>query len=96
LPNPGRYEEYKFLTGKDKTVKEYLDKYQEVEAFFTNSSQMACQSVENYLSRGFSNLMISYGCTGGQHRSVYFAERLAKFLESHYKINIILTHQEQK
>jgi hypothetical protein len=96
LPNPGRYEEYKLLTGKDKAVKDYLEKYQEVEAFFGNTSTLACQSVENYLSRGFSNLMISYGCTGGQHRSVYFAERLAKFLESRYIINIVLTHHEQK
>ena len=96
LPNPGRYEEYKLLTGKDKAVKDYLEKYQEVEAFFGNTSMLACQSVENYLSRGFSNLMISYGCTGGQHRSVYFAERLAKFLGSKYDLNILVNHHEQK
>ena len=96
LPNPGRYEEYKLLTGKDQSVKNYLEKYREVEEFFTNSSQLACQSVENYISRGFSNLMISYGCTGGQHRSVYFAERLAKLLAGKYELNIILRHHEQK
>jgi aminoglycoside/choline kinase family phosphotransferase len=96
LPNPGRYEEYKFQTGKDKAVKDYLEKHQEVETFFTHTAHLVCQSVDNYISRGFSNLMISYGCTGGQHRSVYFAERLAKLLESRYEIIIHLTHQEQK
>jgi aminoglycoside/choline kinase family phosphotransferase len=96
LPNPGRFEEYKLLTGKDDSVKIYLEKYPEVETFFVNTSNLACQSVDNYISRGFKNLIISYGCTGGQHRSVYFAERLAKFLKSRYSLNILLNHQEQK
>ena len=96
LPNPGRYEEYKALTGKDKEVKEYLEKYPEVETFFVNTSNLVCQSVDNYLSRGFSNGMVSYGCTGGQHRSVYFAEKLAALIKERYQINVVLTHQEQK
>jgi aminoglycoside/choline kinase family phosphotransferase len=96
LPNPGRFDEYKVMTGKDEAVKTYLEKYSEVETFFVNSSNLVCQSIDNYISRGFKNLMISYGCTGGQHRSVYFAERLANLLKSRYKVNILLTHQEQK
>jgi aminoglycoside/choline kinase family phosphotransferase len=96
LPNPGRYEAYMNLTGKDKEVKHYLEKYKEVETFFQNTSNLVCQSVDNYMSRKFTDLTVSYGCTGGQHRSVYFAERLVALLESRYNIRVVLTHRENK
>ncbi len=96
LPNPGRYKEYKQLTGMDVEVKTYLEAYCEVNDYFTNTSNLVCQSLNNYISRGFSSLVVNYGCTGGQHRSVYFAERLSDFISKKYDIHIQLTHQEQK
>ncbi len=95
LPNPGRYESYKSLTGKDEAVKAYLEQYPEIETFFESSSNLACQSVENYIERGFTSLMISYGCTGGQHRSVYFAERLGQHIREKYDSKVVVTHKEQ-
>jgi len=95
LPNPGRLEEYKTLTGKDVAVIRYLEKYPEVKEFIENSGKLVCRSVENYLERGFTSLMVSYGCTGGQHRSVYFAERLAKLLKEKFDIKVVVTHKEQ-
>ena len=97
LPNPGRFPEYKNATGKDQTVINYLESYQEVTLFKELTTQLVSQAVENYLERKFSHLMISFGCTGGQHRSVYFAEKLAELLKEQYPtLNIILTHREQK
>ncbi|MEI6122820.1 MAG: RNase adapter RapZ [Bacteroidota bacterium] len=95
LPNPGRYEQYKSLTGKDDSVKTYLEEYSEVELFFKNTANLVCQSVSNYIKRGFNILTVNYGCTGGQHRSVYFAEQLAKLLRNKYEIKVVLTHKEQ-
>lgn len=94
LPNPGRYNEYKSLTGKDQPVKDFLEKEPEVAAFFKNTLNLVEQSVKNYTERKFSSLMVSYGCTGGQHRSVYCAELLKKSLEEKYDINIRLYHRE--
>lgn len=96
LHNPGRYEEYKKLTGLDKPVIDFLEKEPETELFFENTSRLVSQSVENYIKRGFTNLMVSYGCTGGQHRSVYFAERLAMYVKEKYDVEVVLSHKEQK
>ena len=96
LPNPGRYEEYKKLTGLDKPVIDFLEKESETELFFENTRRLVSQSVENYLKRSFTSLMVSYGCTGGQHRSVYFAERLAKYLKEKYDVEVVINHKEQK
>jgi aminoglycoside/choline kinase family phosphotransferase len=96
LPNPGRYEQYKELTGRDLSVIDFLDKEEDVHAFFKQVSTLVCQSVDNYLKRGFDYLTVNFGCTGGQHRSVYFAERLASFLRDEYNVNIILRHREQE
>ena len=81
LPNPGRMPEYKNKTGKDKTVVNYLENFHEVTRFQDLTNQLVSQSVDNYLERKFSHLMVSFGCTGGQHRSVYFAEKLAAYLK---------------
>ena len=80
LPNPGREEKYRALTGKDQEVKNYLSKYKIVADFLEHVYRIVDYAVDNYQSRSFSNLMISFGCTGGQHRSVFCAEKLAQYL----------------
>jgi len=81
LPNPGREEKYKILTGKDKEVIDYFAQYKIVDDFLDHVSKIVDYAVDNYQSRSFSDLMISFGCTGGQHRSVFCAERLAEYLK---------------
>jgi aminoglycoside/choline kinase family phosphotransferase len=95
LPNPGRYESYKKLTGKDLLIIDYLNDKQEVNIFFEFTKSVVELAVKNYLDRKFTNLMVCYGCTGGQHRSVYFAERLQKYLTKNYSINIKLSHNNE-
>ncbi len=95
LNNPGRYAEYSAMTGKDTEVIDFLQKAPEVHGFLENIYSIVDQSVENYLGRGFKHLMVSFGCTGGRHRSVYCAERLAEHLRSKYRIRISLKHLEQ-
>ena len=96
LPNPGRYDEYKELTGRDLSVIEFLDKSTEVQGYFSHVSALVCQAVDNYLEREFDYLTINFGCTGGQHRSVYFAEKLSDYLHDKYSVNIVLRHREQE
>jgi len=94
LPNPGREERFKALTGKDAPVAEYLEQQESVHQFLANAIAMVDSSVANYQSRGFKNLMVSFGCTGGQHRSVYLAEQLAKHLRNSNGVEVILHHRE--
>ncbi len=97
LPNPGKIDKYKPVSGKDKPVAEYLAAQSEVTEFNDNVTSLVSQSVEKYISRGFTHLMVSFGCTGGQHRSVYCADNLAKFLKANYpvKINVVHTMKEE-
>ncbi len=81
IPNPGRRLEFKNLTGTGSEVREFLDGKADVEEFFESVRRMVEMTAANYQARGFSSLMVSFGCTGGQHRSVYFSERLSKYLE---------------
>jgi hypothetical protein len=92
LPNPGREEQFKALTGKDAPVIDYLNERDSVHQFFDNVTALVDASVESYQSRGFSDLMVSFGCTGGQHRSVYLAERLAKHLSEKNGVRVALRH----
>ena len=92
LPNPGRYDEYRDLTGKDDAVIQFMDSKSEVLNFIRRSAELAASSVRNYLERGHEHLMISFGCTGGQHRSVYCAEKLAESLRKEFDITISLNH----
>jgi RNase adaptor protein for sRNA GlmZ degradation len=92
LPNPGRYQEYKALSGKDKAVIQFLEKEEEVSVFLDSVFKLVTQSVKRYQERGFTNLQVNFGCTGGQHRSVYSAERLAEYLENNFNINLNLIH----
>ena len=94
LPNPGREERYKNLTGKDKPVMDYLTQYDSVHQYLANVTSLVDASVSNYQSRGFKDLMVSFGCTGGQHRSVYFAEQLAKHLRGKRGIEAVVRHVE--
>ena len=96
LPNPGRFPEYKTSTGKDANVIAFLEKEQEVDQFIQNILTLVSQSIEKYIQRDFSNLMISFGCTGGQHRSVYCAEKFKTLIEQKYDIEIVLNHIEQQ
>lgn len=96
LHNPGRYAEYKKLTGRDEPVIQFLEAEKEVENFLNHVFALVDGSVERYLSRGFTSLSVHFGCTGGQHRSVYCADQLAKRLEKKYGVTIRLNHHEQE
>lgn len=95
LPNPGRYPEYRSYTGKDPSVIEFLQKEPAVDQFLEHVKAIVAQSVEKYIERKFSHLQVAFGCTGGQHRSVYCAERLAAYLRNNYDCNVVVTHREQ-
>lgn len=92
LPNPGREERFANLTGKDAPVIEYLVQQESVHQFLANAVPLVDASVNNYQSRGFKSLMVSFGCTGGQHRSVYLAEQLAKHLRGRNGVEVVVTH----
>ena len=94
VPNPGREERFKALTGKDASVIEYLNQQQSAHEFFARATSLVDASVRTYQLRGFKNVMVSFGCTGGQHRSVYFAEQLAKHLNGTKNVQVILRHVE--
>jgi RNase adaptor protein for sRNA GlmZ degradation len=94
LPNPGREERFKTLTGKDAPVIEYLNQQESVHQFFASVMSLVDASVNNYQQRGFKHLMVSFGCTGGQHRSVYLAEQLAKRLRGRPGVEVVVTHRE--
>ena len=93
LPNPGRFKEYQNLTGKDKTVIEFLENEGEVGTFLVNVFGLVTQAVDNYIDRQFNYLAVNFGCTGGQHRSVYSAEKLYRYLNQRYDLRIILKHE---
>lgn len=96
IHNPGRYEPYKKLTGRDEPVIRFLEDDGEVFRFMDHVYGIVDPHVETYAGRGFTNLMVSFGCTGGQHRSVYCAEHLAAHLAQKYPhITIRLIHREQ-
>ena len=94
LPNPAREERYKTLTGKDSAVIEYLDQQESVRRYLDGVTSLVEISVSNYLRRGFQSLMVSFGCTGGQHRSVYLAEELAKRLRGRAGVEVAVRHLE--
>ena len=96
LPNPGRYPEYKAYTGKDRPVIEFLQKEPPVDEFLGNVKRILAQSVDKYRERHFTSLQVAFGCTGGQHRSVYCAEQTARWLRETYPdVAVALRHREQ-
>jgi aminoglycoside/choline kinase family phosphotransferase len=92
LPNPGREERFKSLTGKDTPVIEYLNQQESVHQFLASVMSLVDASVASYRERGFKNLMVSFGCTGGQHRSVYLAEQLAKHFRARNGVEVAVRH----
>jgi hypothetical protein len=94
--NPGRVEEYKKLSGQDKSVKDFLEQQTDMPHFLNSVFNMIDISVTDYIRRGFESLVINFGCTGGQHRSVYAAEALARHLKNKFRVNIKLTHTNQQ
>jgi aminoglycoside/choline kinase family phosphotransferase len=96
LPNPGREDRFKALTGKDAPVIEFLNQQESVRQFLASAQSLVDASVSAYQRRGFKHLMVSFGCTGGQHRSVYLAEQLAKHLHAQNGLDVIVHHREQE
>ncbi|HWW16547.1 MAG TPA: RNase adapter RapZ [Candidatus Dormibacteraeota bacterium] len=94
LPNPGREDRFKVLTGKDAPVIDYLNQQESVHQFLASVMLLIDASVSEYQRRGFKSLMVSFGCTGGQHRSVYLAEQLAKRLRGRNGVDVVLRHRE--
>jgi aminoglycoside/choline kinase family phosphotransferase len=90
--NPGRFDEYKYLSGLDKPVQDFLEQRTQMPQFLNSIWDTIDITVENYLHRNFENLMINFGCTGGQHRSVFAAEQTARHLRNKYKVKVILQH----
>jgi hypothetical protein len=95
INNPGKYERYQFFTGMDKPVIDFLEEDGEILPFLEEAYQMVDFSVKRYMDRGFQNLMVSFGCTGGQHRSVYAAEKMAQHINEKYGVEVQLIHREQ-
>ena len=90
--NPGRFEEYKKLSGLDKPVQDFLEQRTRMGDFLNSVWDLIDITVENYLRRDFKHLQINFGCTGGQHRSVYAAEQTARHLRNKYKVKVVLEH----
>lgn len=96
LPNPGRYEQYRAYTGKDRPVIEFLEREPAVVTFLDHARAIVGQSVDKYLERRFTHLSVAFGCTGGQHRSVYCAERMAQWLSAQYpQVTVDVVHRER-
>lgn len=93
--NPGRKEEFKSKTGLDKEVVLFLDTQEAMTKFLNNVYNIIDPAIENYLERNFTDLMISFGCTGGQHRSVYAAEKTREHISQKYPEVIIEFHHKQ-
>ena len=96
LPNPGREDRFKPLTGKDAAVADYLTAQASVREFLASATSMVELSVNNYLERGFHSLMVGFGCTGGRHRSVYLAEALARQFRGRQGLDVAVRHVEME
>ncbi len=95
INNPGKYEHYKQFTGLDANVIKFLEDDGEVLTFLDHCHELVDASVQRYLERGFTNLMVAYGCTGGQHRSVYCAQHTAEHIARKFNVKVELVHREQ-
>jgi len=95
LDNPGRKPEYKALTGKDQEVIKYLEKDTRTENFISHIFKIISMSIDNYIERDFTHLSVAFGCTGGQHRSVYCVEKLSSYIKDKYPMVLVdLKHME--
>ena len=93
--NPGKYERYTYFTGMDEPVIKFLEQDGEILPLLDSAYKLVDASVKRYIDRGFRNLMVSFGCTGGQHRSVYAAEKMAEHLNQKFGVEVRLIHREQ-
>jgi RNase adaptor protein for sRNA GlmZ degradation len=93
--NPGRIAEYKCMTGRDKEVSDFLEQQTKMPEFLSSVYDIVDISVEDYIKRGFEKLMISFGCTGGQHRSVYAADDVARHLKNKFGVKVEVKHLVQ-
>lgn len=93
--NPGKYERYKPFTGLDEPVIKFLEEDGEITTFLEHVYALVDASVKRYIERGFTNLSVCFGCTGGQHRSVYSAQHLAEHLNQKFGVQVNLVHREQ-
>jgi hypothetical protein len=94
IVNPGRYEEFRNLTGKDREVVHFLDNAGDMIDFLDHAFALVEKSIEVYKHRGHTSLMVNFGCTGGQHRSVYAAEKLCAYIGNKYPVKVVLRHRE--
>jgi aminoglycoside/choline kinase family phosphotransferase len=94
--NPGRYAAYKYLTGNDEMVKQFLERETRMPDFMNHVYALVSINVEDYIARGFDQLSVSFGCTGGQHRSVYAANQLASYLKNRYNVAVTVSHCNEK
>jgi hypothetical protein len=94
IPNPGREEQFRRLTGKDAPVADFLNQLESVHQYLANAFSLVDASVSSYRQRGYHHLMVSFGCTGGQHRSVFMAEQLAKHLAGTNGVEVVVRHCE--
>ncbi len=93
--NPGKYQRYAHMTGLDEPVIQFLENDGEITTFLEHAYELVDASVKRYYDRGFTNLMISFGCTGGRHRSVYSAQHVAEHISEKYGVEVQLIHREQ-
>jgi RNase adaptor protein for sRNA GlmZ degradation len=96
LPNPGKVENLKYFTGKDRAVKDFMEQSPEVKRFLQSVYKLVDISVIKYIERDFEHLMVNFGCTGGQHRSVFGAESLAQYYSEKYDLNIKVIHVKRQ
>lgn len=96
IMNPGRYAAYKYHTGNDELVRQFLERETRMPDFMNYVNALVSISVDDYIARGFEQLSVSFGCTGGQHRSVYAANQLADYLKTRYNIDVEVTHCNEK
>ncbi|MBP3535000.1 MAG: hypothetical protein J6J53_03185 [Muribaculaceae bacterium] len=99
IHNPGRYEPYKALDGRDEPVRRFLEDDGEILGFLSHCYALVDASVDRYLKRGFTDLQVAFGCTGGRHRSVYSAEHMAAHLLERYAgqpLAVNLYHRERR
>lgn len=95
IDNPGKYERYNAFNGLDEPVIRFLEENGEIETFLTGAKEMTDKTIQRYIDRGFTNLMICFGCTGGQHRSVYAAQKMAEHIHNNFPVKVHLFHREQ-
>jgi RNase adaptor protein for sRNA GlmZ degradation len=94
INNPGRIDKYKDLCGKDKEVIQFIENQNETEEFFNSIKLIVSKHISVYNQRNFSHLAVNFGCTGGRHRSVFFAEKTAEYLKNRFNIHVELIHTE--